>query len=189
MTHPNPSTVSATVAVLVFWLSGCSFTGSAIKCPDNPDNPRPVFLLDHGRHRTLVLTDGSGGYLQRYGYGDWRYYAEADKTFWSGARALLWPTRASLGRREYEVTAPTLQAVESAVRVGILEIHPLEVEGGAVDALRQELDTIFQQGARQQLFVNELRDFEFAPHPRKYWLGYNSNHAVADWIRSLDCEI
>lgn len=185
----NKATAASIAIALMFWLSGCTFNGAAVECPDNPENPRPVFLLDHGRHRTLVLTDDSGRHLLRYGYGDWRYYAEADKSFWSGTRALLWPTRGSLGRRAYEVTEPTSQAVQDAVRVGILEIRPLEVEGNAVEALRRELDTIFQQGVREQLFVNELRDFEFVPHPRKYWLGYNSNHAVADWIKALDCEI
>jgi hypothetical protein len=178
---------AAATAVLVLALAGCSSSGT-VKCSEQPEDPRPVFLLDHGRHRTLVLTDQEGD-LIRYGYGDWQYYAEVERGFWSGARALLWPTSAALGRQEYDVEAPTPKAVKKAVRVGILEVYPFKAAGDAVDVLLQELDQLFREGAKQKRVVSYLRDFEFVPHPRHYWLGYNSNHVVVDWLEELDCDL
>ena len=175
----------AAIGALVLWLTACT---STVRCPIESDNPRSIFLLDHGHHRTLVLSDGKGG-LQRYGYGDWRYYAEADRGFFSGARALLWPTPAALGRREYTVSVATRQEVVSAVKVIINELYQFQVAGDAVDELRRELDSTFDRGAKKQYLENDLRDFEFALHPRGYSLRYSSNHMVTEWLETLGCDV
>lgn len=180
----NKATANVT-GLLVLWLTGCTAT---VHCPEVSEDPRPAFILEHGRHTTLALYDG-GGKLLRYGYGDWRYYAEADAGFGPGVRAVLWPSPAAFGRQEYRVVAPTRAHVVAAVNVGIGEFHEVEVPGERVDQLRQALDDLFEQGARTRLLVNEAYDFVFVEHPRDYWFWYNSNHMVADWLESLGCEI
>ena len=51
--------------LLVVLLGGCTTT---VVVPPAPEQPRAVFLLDHGRHATLVLETAEGG-LVRYAYG------------------------------------------------------------------------------------------------------------------------
>lgn len=167
-------------------LAGCSATAY---CPSPSENARPAFLLTHGRHTTLVLSDGEGQ-LERFAYGDWRYYAQERDNVWTGVRALLWPTRAALARQEYEVAEPvTQQEVITAVSVAIGELHSLELEGNSVDELRHELNQRFQAGAENELVISQRYDFTFVPHPRNYWFWHNSNHQVADWMEAMGCEV
>ncbi|MDQ2076019.1 hypothetical protein [Marinimicrobium sp. ABcell2] len=160
---------------------------STVTCPANLDDPRPVFLLDHGRHASLVITSAEGE-LFRYGYGDWRYYAETDLRLRTGVRALLWPTPAGLARQSYGDIEPETEVLVNAVGVPIDEPHKLMVSGAAVDALRRDLDRTFERGAEQEYLVNRSFDFNFVPHPRDYWFWYSSNHMVVDWLDALDCE-
>lgn len=174
------------IACLLPWLAACTAT---ISCPDSPGASRAVYLLKHGRHPTLVIADPNGA-LTRYGYGDWRYYAQANTGFSSGARALLWPTPAALGRQTYPaLTPPGAENLHSTVKTGISELHSFEVSGHAADALRRELDVLFRQGSRRRLLRNDPYDFEFVPHPRAYWLGHSSNGMVAGWLESLGCRV
>lgn len=174
------------IGCLLPWLAACTAT---ISCPDTPDDPRSVYLLKHGRHPTIVIADRNGT-LTRYGFGDWRYYAQAETGFSPGARALLWPTPGALGRQSYPaVAAPTAANVRRAVKAGTSELHHFEVSGQAADALRSELDALFNQGARERLLLNEPYDFGFVPHPRGYWLGHNSNGMVASWMDFLGCKV
>ncbi|WP_304639136.1 hypothetical protein [Pseudomonas sp.] len=57
-----------------------------------------------------------------------------------------------------------------------------------VDALIRFLDAKFEQSDHEPWF-SEARQLSFIPHPRPYTLGYNSNHMVADWLRSLDVDV
>ncbi len=174
------------VGSLLPWLAACT---AIISCPDTDDDPRLVYFLKHGRHPTLVITDREGT-LTRYGYGDWRYYAQADTSFGAGVRALLWPTPAALGRQHYPaMTSPTAENLRRTVKTGISELHAFKVPGEAADALRRELEALFRRGAQRELLRNEPYDFEFVPHPRAYWFGHNSNGMVADWLGSLGCRV
>jgi hypothetical protein len=179
----TPSAKRFAALTWMVWLCGCAAT---VSCPEMGEDPRPVFLLDHGRHATLVLGRADGR-LVRYSYGDWRYYAEADTRLRQGVAALLWRTPAALGRRELDA-APTQPELRRALRVGVEEILELEAAGAAVDALLRNLDATFFD-ARAHLHYNALYDLEFVPHPRAYWFWYNSNHMVADWLRGLGCAV
>jgi hypothetical protein len=170
--------------VLAALLMACT---STVSCPARPDDPRVVFLLDHGRHASLVITSAEGA-LYRYGYGDWRYYAETDLRLRTGIRALLWPTPAGLARQGYGNVEPESVSVVRVVGVPIDKPHQLMVSGAAVDALQRDLDRTFERGAEQEYLVNHSFDFNFVPHPRDYWFWYSSNHMVVDWLEALDCE-
>jgi hypothetical protein len=176
----------ASLIIGVLSLCGCVAT---IGCPLPDADSRPVFVLDHGRHTTLVVARADGT-LVRYAYGDWRWYAEADTGVWQGLAALAWRTRAAFGRREYAAMAeaPDGDAVERIVRVGVETIHALHAPGPATDALTARLDAQFEAGLERRL-VNLAYDLEFVPDPRGYWFWYNSNHRVADWLRALGCTV
>ncbi len=164
-------------------LTGCGAT--RISPPVEVLDPMPVFVLDHGRHTSLVLADGDGG-LHRYAYGDWRYYAQGDTSLASGLAALFWRTPGALGYRRLrgEANAAT---VERMVRVGIAELHTLRVERARADALRARLDAIIAQAPT--LLPAPDVDLTFVPHPRAYSLAHNSNQVMADWLTELGCRV
>ncbi len=170
------------VCILLPVLGACA---AMVDCPRPVADARAVFLLDHGRHPSLVLED-SDGTLVRYSYGDWRYYALDDTGPGSAVAAMLWRTPAGLGQRRYDVD-PTPQSVTRALRVGVQEVHEFAVAGDLADALHERLGEIIANAENR--YYQRRFDLEFVDHPRDYWLWYNSNHMVADWLRSLGCDV
>lgn len=164
-------------------LAGCT---NVIAPPERPTQPVPVFLLDHGRHATLVVPDGEG-LLVRYAYGDWRYYAQRQTGPLETSSAALLPTRAALGRRELHADA-TAAGVRRAVAPGIEAVHVITVDAGRARRLRNRLDYFFAEGAATRIY-NRAYDLEFVHHPRDYTIFYNSNRVVAEWLRWLGCRV
>ncbi len=179
--HPRRAVPGAMLAALL--LTGCGAT--RISPPAEVLDPVPVFVLDHGRHTSLVLADRDGG-LHRYAYGDWRYYAQGDTSLASGLAALFWPTPGALGYRRLRGEADAA-TVERLVRVGIVELHTLRVERARADALRARLDAIIAQAPT--LLPAPDVDLTFVPHPRAYSLAHNSNQVMADWLTELGCQV
>lgn len=167
--------LAACAAVL---LAGCT---TRLAPPADPAEPRKVFLLDHGRHASLVLPDGRGG-LVRYAYGDWAYYARNRTGVWRGLRALLWPTPAALGRRHLPGPAAAGRVWRS-VAVVIREVHVLPVPAPRVAALRRRLAGRFAAASARR--DNRLYDLTFVRLEETYWLGANSNQRVAAWLAEL----
>lgn len=164
-------------------LAGCSAT--TVAPPADPADPAPVFLLDHGRHTSLVLPTPDGT-LVRYAYGDWRYYAERETGLLHAIAALLWRTPGALGRRELP-GPPVADEVRLQVPLLIEHLHELQVERAAVEELRARLDALFA-AADLQLDSPDT-DLVFVRHPRDYTLRHNSNRVIADWLVALGCEI
>jgi hypothetical protein len=170
--------------LLAVWLlAGCGTT--QVLPPPDPRDPVPVFVLDHGRHTSLVLPAPDGS-LRRYAYGDWRYYAERQTSIWQGLAALGWPTPGALGYQVLPGPA-TPESVRDQVRVGIVELHLLYVERERVDHLHARLEAIIAQ-AGQRLETPEV-DLVFVSHPTSYHLGHNSNQMLAAWLEELGCQV
>jgi hypothetical protein len=163
-------------------LGGCA---AQVTPPAQPQAPAKIFVLDHGRHTSLVVST-PGGDLVRYAYGDWRYYAERDTGLARAVAALFWQTPGALGRREFPGPA-TAAGVRSQVLVNIDTVHELVVEREQVEALRADLDAIF--AAAEQVRETPETQLFFVPHPRDYNLRHNSNTVVAAWLEQLGCEI
>lgn len=154
--------------------------------PPQPLDPQRVFVLDHGRHASLVLPARGSG-IVRYAYGDWRYYAEGETGPAEASAAVLLPTDAGLGRRILP-EPPTAGGVRRAMRVGVEHVHEVVVEWPAVAQLREALDSIFQAN-EETLIYNASYDLEFVRHPRPYTIFRNSNWMVVDWLRRLGCRV
>ncbi|KTG17553.1 MULTISPECIES: hypothetical protein [unclassified Guyparkeria] len=163
-------------------LGACATT---IVPPASVDRPQAVFVLDHGRHSSLVLPHPEG--FVRYAFGDWGWYAEVDTGRVEASRAVLWPTRAGLGRSLTHEPA-TREGVRGGLRVGIQDIHEVPVATDRVATLRSSLD------ARHRAHVasakhNAVYGLTFVEHPEPYAFWNNSNHKVAQWLRQLGCAI
>lgn len=172
------------VAGVLLLLSGCGTT--YLHPPTDPPEPRTVFLVDHGRHTSLVLATDTGD-MVRYAYGDWRYYADQDTRLRAGFAALFWPTPATLARREL-MGPPEPAVLLARSRVGVQALYPLEVAGSAADRLRADLDAVHAQGADRHLYVPDY-DLVFAPHPQPYTWRHNSATVIGQWLRALDVEV
>lgn len=173
---------AAVALALAALLAGCAHT---VEPPRNVVEPVPVFLLDHGRHASIVLPRGEGGV--RYAYGDWAWYA-LDRT--GPLRALdtlLLRTPGTLGRRTLP-GPPTLDAVRLQVRVPIEHAWRIEVERARARALDDALTARFAEGVARRV-QSPLYDLEFVPDPAPYSIGHNSNHVVAEWLRALGCRV
>lgn len=171
------------ILLLPLWLGGCAVQ---LEPPRQLNEPEPVFLLDHGRHSSLVLpAEGSG--LARYSYGDWQYYALGRTGLSSGFSALFGNTQAALGRRELQ-GARTAANVRSQVRIGIEQLIELRAEASDVLRLREELDDLYQTALPARVY-NAQMDLDFVPHPEPYTLSHNSNLMVAKWLEALGCRV
>jgi len=145
-----------------------------------------VFVVDHGRHTSLVLVTDAGD-MVRYAYGDWRYYADQDTRLRSGVAALFWRTPSTLARREL-AGPPEETVLLTRLRVGVQTIHLLEVRGADADRLRAELDALHVQGAERHQYV-ALYDLVFAPHPEPYTWRNNSAIKIGEWLEELGVEV
>ncbi len=163
-------------------LAGCTAT---IVAPGAPAQPRPVYLLDHGRHTSLVLVDAEWRPV-RIAYGEWRWYVEGETGAGRAFGALFRPTPAALGRKPLATgdSARFQDEVGSLIRA----IVPLQAEAEAVDELLRGIDRLFQAQADSRRFSAAL-NLEFVIHPEPYTLGNNSNHKVAEWLRELGFEV
>ncbi len=171
--------LAVTVALL---LCACTTT---IVPPASLDRPESVFVLDHGRHSSLVLPHPDG--FVRYAYGDWGWYAEVETGTTEASRAVLLPSLAGLGR-SLTGGAATASEVRAGLRVGIQEIHEVQVETHRVATLRSSLEGLYRDNYPSRKY-NSVYDLAFVEHPEPYAFWNNSNHKVAEWLRQLGCAI
>lgn len=163
-------------------LAGCS---TVVQPPARPMDPAPVFVLDHGRHTSLVVSTPDGR-LVRYAYGDWSFYAEGRMSLGRAAGALFLNTPGALGRSEFE-GPPTPERVRYALPLVIDSLYRIEVERASVEALRERLDAIFPAAERELYSPDAL--LLFVEHPRHYTLRRNSNRVIGNWLQELGCEV
>jgi len=158
--------------------TGC--TGRVIQ-PVNLTEPVTLYLIDHGRHSSLVLPREDG--VVRYAYGEWEWYVKDRRGTLAGMSAMLWPTRGALGRKVF----PGIGISPFPSRVapeGIEEVFALQAETTLVRRLEHDLDEIFDEGGKDMLHHSSY-DLEFVPYPKPYWFGHQSNQVTAEWLRQL----
>lgn len=170
---------AATWLLVACAVSGCV---TVISPPQGTTDPVEVYVVDHGRTSSLVVPSEHG--MLRYAYGDWAYYALGQKDLFHGIAALLWPTRSGLGRAELVGTA-SAETVSTSVP-SIQSLHRVRVERARLRAFEQSMEALYAAG-REREVENSLAGLTFVPHPRPYTYFWNSNHAVAGWLRELGC--
>jgi hypothetical protein len=145
-----------------------------------------VYLLDHGRHASLVLPAPEGGVV-RYSYGDWTYYALRETGVVEASSAVLWSTQAALGRRLLDHPADSA-GLRLALKVGIEGMYEIVVESDEVSRLQRRLDGLYHANFDSRIY-NSAYDLEFVHHPQPYTLIHNSNRVIAEWLRELGCRV
>ncbi len=173
----------APLLLVLLFLAGCA---GRLTPPEAPGSPVTVYLLDHGRHASLVLPRREGG-MVRYSYGEWRWYVEAERHPLAGVAALLWPTESALGRGVHEKVV-SRELLPQLAPEGLVAVYPLWAEQSRVVALKRRLDGYFEAAEAPPVYSEEF-DLFFVPYLRAYWWPHQSNLVVARWLRSLDVEV
>jgi hypothetical protein len=172
--------------LLVALLLAASACRTNIQPPEGVAEPARIALLDHGRHASLILETPGGG-MTRYAYGDWHWYAAGRNRFVDGVAALLWPTQAALGRRQFDGPfAP--HTILQQVHVPIEHTIVLNVEARRIDRLVEHLNRIYEDNRAMRL-DSRAYDLVFVPHPERYWMLNNSNQMVGRWLEALGCRV
>lgn len=153
--------------------------------PVDPERPVAAFLLDHGRHASLVLEHDDG--MTRYAWGDWDYYARNRTGPLRASGTLFGNNRAGLGRKRLPGPADRA-SVRQQVAVPIVASWRIEVPADRARRLHARLDRRFRDEHRT-LTANPLYDLEFVHDPKPYNVTSNSNHRVGAWLRELGCEV
>lgn len=172
--------ISAALAALL----GTACTHTVVP-PREPQRPVAAFLLDHGRHASLVLERADG--MTRYAWGDWDYYALNRTGPLQASGTLLGANRAGLGRKHLQGPAERAY-VRHQVAVPIEALWQIDVPAERARRLHERLDRRFRDG-RATLTANRLYDLEFVHAATPYNVTSNSNHRVGAWLRELGCEV
>jgi len=165
----------------ILLLSGCSAT---VKPPENLVDPVTIYLVDHGRHASLVLPTEDR--FTRFSYGDWDYYALRKTGFNNAIPALFWSTTGALGRQTIPAADghPDWQAANLIIEA----IYPIEVEKQASQDLSIKLADTFQQFGEHH-YINYQTGMQFVPIDQKYRIDRNSNQRIGQWLEVLGCEV
>lgn len=169
--------------LLAACLVGCAAT---LHPPQAVTDPLPVYVLDHGRHNSLVLVLAED-HAMRYALGEWEWYAEGRTGLGRSFQALFMSTPSALGRVRLE------HALEPDCWVGqvgseIFSVLAFVAEREQVEGLVADIDRQFEQSSVPPGFRPGL-NLEFIPGPRPYTLGHNSNHQVVEWLETLGFEV
>jgi hypothetical protein len=175
---------SVRITACLVVLSGLNACATIILPPESIRDPVEVIVIDHGRTTSLMIPSSDDGML-RYAYGDWNWYALGRHGLFRGIAALLWPTRGAVGRAEIDgvATAESVRAQVSSVQA----LHVVRVERARLRTFEKDMESRFDAGRNDQV-ENTAVGLRFVPHPRPYTYFWNSNHAVASWLRELGCE-
>lgn len=169
--------------LLVWLLTGCAAT---LKPPLPLDQPAEVFVLDHGRHNSLVLVVAEDR-VMRYAFGEWRWYVDGETGPLRSLDALLRATPSALGRMRLH-GPPEPDCWVDQVGSEIRTVLVFAAERARVEALAQAIDSHFE-GRDAEPYYSQLLNLEFVRHERAYSLGFNSNHQVVAWLELLDFEV
>lgn len=148
-------------------------------------HPVRVYLVDYGYHSSLILPDESGG-GREFAYGEYGWFANNRDGWLDVFRLIFLPCEGTLGVRDY--AAPlTTEAI--AAQRWFESVHEILIERESAAALRARLEERYRHGMMRPVIYNPVVDLWFVRDNRVYWVGYNCNHAVSEWLASLGCDI
>ena len=175
--------VRAFALVIVSLLTSCT---SLVFAPERVDEPASVFVLREALHVGVLLpepVDAPQRWIE-YGYGDWSWYALGNESWWRVFPTVLWPTAATLCRREW--IAPDEEELLRRVTARGCEVDRIVVERARVESLAMELAAKFASGA--EVRRDEL-NMDFVRTDGGYWMGNTCADVAAEWCEALGCDV
>jgi hypothetical protein len=175
--------VLALLAVPPALLATCA---THVRPPAAPSDPVSVYIVDYGRHASLLVPAADGDGLVEWAYGEWRWYALDDSAWYRVFPVLLWPTRGTLGRHHLAGT-PSDRAT-LADRLPSEAVHEIVVDGRRANELDVRLQTAWAAALDTRTYQG-LHGLDFVHDDASYHLFHTSNHAVAGWLTELGCQV
>ena len=174
--------MAALLLIVAVWAVGCR---TVIVPPAEPPDPAVVFVVDYGRHASLLLPDAARLSMIEYAYGDWGWFALDRSTALDIFPTLLWPTQGALGRWRWDI-----QVTGQSVRrhIACEDVLELTVDSRLVEELRKRLDARFRKHI-DTLHHQQLYRLDFVHDDSKYHALYNCNHVLAKWLEELGCDV
>ncbi len=167
--------------MLPAFLAGC---GGLIIPPASPAHPVVVYVTDYGRHSTLVLPTDSGG-LVEYAFGEWGWLARMERQWYRAVAALFFADGSAFGRR----FIPQTPALDDFTRIlDTRSFVAVSVDRERMAALRDKLDAQYRRLESTAIFSHD-GGFFYVHDKTAYWLYHNCNHATAEWLRELGCQV
>ena len=174
------------LSIYALAIAACTTT---IRPPANPVDPVSVFVIDYGRHSSLMIprADDSGAptALREYAYGDWNWFARDRSGVLDILPTLFLPTRGTLGRWDWHIGADKENVKRFVHCEEILELH---IARRDATALLAELDARYQSHIDTQI-ESELYQLRFVHHDQPYHLLNSCNLVLMRWLKTLDCDI
>jgi len=163
-------------------LAGCA---NRVVPPEHVADPVPVYIVDYGRHSSLLLPAGPDR-LTEYAYGDWDWFA-SNSTAWTQAiKALFFSAGATIGRRDLDDPRDGLPGLLS--RIGAIRLVRVNVERTRAAALREQLNRRWDRG-RDTMIYNPAAELFLVRDSQHYALWHDCNHETARWLREVGCSI
>ncbi len=168
------------IVCIVSALTGCA----DIYPPDQVQQPTMIGVVNYGRHTSLLLPDAQSN-VTEWCYGDWSFCAEGNRGIHVELGAVLLPTEAALGRRQFgaPIDSPGVRYLLEGYT-----ITKITVERTRVEALSSELTARFNNRADEARYAPDF-DMYFVPAGEAYGLWSTCNNAMAKWLRALGCEV
>jgi hypothetical protein len=176
-------------ALIVIFLAAMTSGCTTLVTPPAALDPISVYIANYDRHASLLLPRG-GHALAEYAFGEWEWYALGNNWLYRAPIVMLFPTRGTLGRHEWEFPdrpAPP-EPDELAPILWAVEVIAIRVERDRASELLVSLDARFaREAAAQPPVVNY--GLEFVVDDEDYWIFHQCNSAVAGWLRDLGCRV
>lgn len=177
-----PGRITTLIVVSALGMQGCTTT---IRPPANPENPVSVYVIDYGRHASLLLPRDDFHGLREYAYGDWSWFALARDGVLDVLPTLFLPTQGSLGRWDWDIEAD-IEHIERLVLCE--EILEIRVARNDARALLAELDSRYESHLDTQI-ESDLYQLLFVHDDEPYYVFNSCNLVLIRWLKSLDCKI
>jgi hypothetical protein len=162
-------------------LPGCAWT---VRAPSAVADPVPVWITEYGKHCRVALPAGDSTFTE-YGFGEWHYYALEERGWLSVLRAGSGFGTGAFSRRTL-VAAP--DGTLGPRQTGGTRSERVKVERAQAESLRRQLDARWERN-RGDVRVRQRDGVPVSRDPAAYHLFGNSNHATANWLRQLGCDI
>ena len=162
-------------------LPGCAWT---VRPPSALTDPVPVWITEYGKHCRVALPAGDSTFTE-YGFGEWHYYALEERGWLSTLRAGAGLGSGAFSRR---TLIPAADGTLGPRQTGGTRSERIAVERTQADRLRRELDARWQRN-QDQVRIRQVDAVPVSHDPARYHLFENSNHATANWLRQLGCQV
>jgi hypothetical protein len=164
-------------------VAGCG--GARITPPPSPIDPVPAFVVDYGRHSSVLLPSAGDGKLHEYAFGDFDWIALNRNKWYDALDALFASDSAALGHRTLELMEDPEQLADAAVARRVLTF---DVPRERVDRLLARLDARYRKRLATQVF-NRASSLYFVRDDERYTWANNCNHVTARWLEALGCRL